>query len=883
MSSILFSSYDNAPKKSGSPETSAPKRRFLARHAFLAAALLAAACGGLTGLLFNYQFQASDEFKQVAALADYQPSVVTQVFADDEKTVIGEFALERRVPLAYDEIPLRMRQAIMAIEDSRFEKHWGVDPMGLLRAAYKNALAGRTVEGGSTLTQQLTKLLFLSPEKTLTRKAKEAMLALQIERHYSKQQIMELYCNQIFLGGGSYGVEAGAQYYFGKSVKDCSIEECAMLAAIPKAPSGYSPVLNPKEAKKRRNLVISNMVEEGFITPSEGEAAKNSDIKLNLSLRDVNNSGPYAYFVEEIRRELEDQFGTRVAHTGGLQVMTTLDADAQVRAVNAVRSGLHQYERRHGVRWRGDLPNVKSEGVKDLSRYKHPEWALNFFEGMYVHGLVTGVSTRGANVSFGRYHALVTAKDTSIASEPPDQILKEGDVAIFRIKKMTPPPGAASKPEADPAKAKDAAKDPKKEKRKPVAPPVSEDPFELQVELEQQPQIAGALLCLDAATGEVRAMVGGYDFSVSKFNNATQGERQTGSCFKPFIYTAALENGWQLDDTVADSPFQSGNWSPHNYDGGYMGSIPLRTALAQSRNIPAVRLLASVGIKRGAEMVKRFGISNPMAPYLPSALGATEVPLLEMVSAYSTFPNHGERAKPHYIRRILDRSGRTLYDYERDETQQFSKVVSPYVAGEMVELMRGVVEKGTATKIRSVTEGDLNKRPFAGKTGTVNDFTDAWFIGYSPSVVCGSWIGYQGEKRSLGRGETGSQAALPMWIGFMGHYMQGRPIEEFPKAAEPDADIKQMQASRARELQREIETNVAGLTQDTAGDSAKRAMRDGDGGDGEPKPKKKRDLTLMEESLGKIAEDDAQAAKRARKKGSETPPQKKPKSIEEQD
>jgi penicillin-binding protein 1A len=912
-------------------------RRFFSRYTFLAVLAMAALCGGLTGLAFAYQFETSDDFDQVKKLADFTPNVVTRIYADDGKTVIGEFALERRVPLSYDEIPPRMREAIMAIEDSRFEKHWGVDPIGLARAATRNISAGRTVEGGSTLTQQLTKILFLSPEQTFTRKAREALIALQIERQFSKQQIMELYCNQINLGGGAYGIEAGAQYYFGKSVKDCTIEECAVLAAIPKAPSGYSPVLNPKQSLKRRNLVIQNMMEEGFITQAEGEAAKATEIKLKVSsTREINNSGPYAYFVEEVRRELEEKFGTRGTHTGGMQVITTVSADGQIRAQNAVRAGLTAYDRRHGGKWLGNVPNIKAE-VKDLSRYRHPEWSLRFFEGMYVHGLVTSVSPRGAEVSFGQYHATVTGKDMGIAGSAPDRALKEGDLAVFRIRKMVPPPDLPApatdkkpaadtttdtpkkpkpkKPETDPT-GTDETKPTAPKKPKPAAKPSPDqpeaspkkalrgairtrniagktpaqtapagDPYLLEVELQQVPEIAGALLCLDARTGEVKAMVGGYDFSVSKFNNATQANRQTGSCFKPFIYTAALENGWTPDDTIVDGPLQIGNWTPHNYDNSFGGGMPLRTALAKSRNIPAVKLLQDVGIRRGSEMVKRFGISNPMAPYLPSALGATEVPLIEMVSAYSVFPNQGMRRKPHYIRRILNYNGQTVFDWEKDEEQREFRVISPYIASEMVDMMRGVVEGGTATAIRGVAEGELNKRPTGGKTGTVNDFTDAWFIGFTPTVVCGTWIGYQGEKKSLGNGETGGHAALPFWIDFMKVYMKGKPIEKFGDVPAPDKELKDLQAQRDRTEQREIESNAATLTQDTEAGSAKKAIKggtdEGTGDDGKPK---KRERTLMEESLGKTADDGTQNAKRAGKKSSENTngdtgkPDRKPKT-----
>ncbi|MCS7080115.1 MAG: PBP1A family penicillin-binding protein [Chloracidobacterium sp.] len=860
MSNVLKLSYlDEALTASVAALPSVWRRRL-----FLPLSLLAAAAAGsLSMWLFLQWFATTDDHRQVAALADFQPSVVTRVYAEDGRTVIGEFALERRVPLAYEDIPLRMRQAIMAIEDVRFEHHWGVDPIGLARAAWKNFLAGRTVEGGSTLTQQLTKILFLSPERTLERKVREAILALQIERQYSKEQIMELYCNQINLGGGAYGVEAGAQYYFGKSVKDCTIEECALLAAIPKAPSSYSPILKPQEAKRRRNLVITNMLEAGYITPAEAEAAKATDLKLNVtSARELNTSGPFAYIVEEVRRELESRFGTRGTHTGGLQVITTIDAPAQIQAVNAVRWGLHRYEERHGGP-RGDapIPNVLEElKGKDLSAYRHPEWAYEPFNGMYLHGLVTRVSGRTAEVSFGKYRATVTF--------PPDRPLREGDLPMFLIKSGAPrndafaPAVEATAATAPPPTSRKGRRDGGK-----PTPETTAGDGTLQVELCHLPSVAGAMLCLNAQTGEIKVMVGGYDFSQSKFNNATQANRQTGSCFKPFIYAAAIENGWTPDDLVSDTPFQSGNWSPRNYDGGYTGSISLRTALAKSRNIPAVRLLASIGIRRGAEMVRRFGITNPMAPYLPSALGATEVPLIEMVSAYSVFPNHGKRAKPHLIRRILDYDGRTVFDFDRDETERETRVLSEYVAAQMVDMMRGVVDGGTAAKIRTVTDGDLDKRQLGGKTGTVNDWTDAWFIGYTPSLTCGVWIGYPGEKRTLGRGETGSQAALPMWIEFMKVYLRGRPLETFDKTPAPDPEIEKLQAEHDRQERKELESGVATLMEDTEAASAKQAATGHTKAARDEEPAKPRhDRTLIEETTGQTATDEAPSAKRAQRR-----------------
>ncbi|KAF0247057.1 MAG: penicillin-binding protein 1A, partial [bacterium] len=469
-------------------------QRFFSKKTFLALFLLAAILGLVTGLELSYQYGLTYDAQAVKQLADYKPSLVTQVFADDGKTIIGEFSLERRMPISYDEIPVKMRQAVMAIEDARFKSHWGIDPIGIARAGWRNFQAGATVEGGSTLTQQLAKMLFLSPEKSLTRKMKEALLALQIERQFTKQQIMEFYCNQIFLGGGSYGIEAGAQYYFGKSVKDLELEETALLAGLPKAPSAYSPTRDIKRAQTRRNLVLDNMAEEGFISRSEADIAKNKPIKLNVYSRIGNNNSPYGYCVEEVRQYLEESYGTRVAHTSGMKVYTTLNAEAQRHAMQAVRRGLHDYSRRHTNNEPVKFYNViDNEIVKDLNNYKHADWDQEIKEKMYLQGLVMNVDEKTAQIKFGEYQAVLTSKDVAALKQSLNKILKKGDLAICNIKKVIP------------------------EKK------------ELTISLEKLPQVAGAFVCIEAATGEIKAMVGGYDFNLSKFNNATQGNRQTGS------------------------------------------------------------------------------------------------------------------------------------------------------------------------------------------------------------------------------------------------------------------------------------------------------------------------------------------------------------------
>lgn len=763
---------------------------FFRRYTFLALLALSVIAGIMFGATVAYQASMTEEAQQVAALATYRPNLVTRVLADDGQTVVGEFSLERRIPITYEQIPDNMKNAIWAIEDDRFFQHIGVDPIRIIAAGFKNLVKSRKAEGASTLTQQLARALFLSPEKTYTRKVKEILLSLQIERYYTKEQIMEMYCNQIFLGGGSYGFEAGAQYYFSKSLKNCTLEECALLAGLPKAPSYYSPTRDEKAATDRRNVVLYRMHEEGYIADDEYNRARQSKINLNINPQQSNNNSIYGYFVEEVRQEMEDTFGTYQTQTGGLNIYTTIDPTAQREAMRSVRRGLHAYEDRHGKKWRGKLLNVLDKKLaNDLNHFTHADWLNDYIAGEYLYGLVMNVTPASADLRFGDYKAVLTEAGTKWAGGPPSKLLKRGDLAVFRVVK------------------------------------VDKDKKTLEVTLDQVPSVDGALVCLDSKSGDIKAMVGGYDFSTRKFNNATQAERQTGSTFKPFIYAAAVEEGFSPDTVVSAAPFTdpATGWSPANYDGSAGGgALPMRSALQQSLNIVAVRLLSIVGVEKGAEMVKRFGLPNPMKRVLPSALGATEEPLLDMTSAYSSFSNMGVRVKPHLIKRVTDADSNSILDWQSETF----KVISPYVASAMQDMMRGVVTGGTAGSIMANKE--LSKRFICGKTGTVNDFTDAWFIGYTPSYTAGVWIGYPGLKKSLGNKEAGSVAALPMWISFMEKFLADKPNDKFPKAPGPDREIiaKRAQAESAmRKAEAEEAENAAKETDETA-DKAKSAVQD---------------------------------------------------------
>jgi penicillin-binding protein 1A len=742
------------------------ERTHLMRRLWLPAVLLLSlAAGGLTGIIAAYRLNYSRAANEVAALATYRPSVVTRVYADDGETVIGEFALEKRIPLKYEDIPQVLKNAILAVEDVRFYHHIGIDPIRIVGAAWKNITTDR-VEGGSTLTQQLTKNLFLSKEQTYTRKVNEWILALQIERYYTKNQIMELYVNHMFLGANAYGMEAGAETYFGKHAKDLTLGEAALLAGVPKAPSEYSPTANPAKAKERRDLVLDLMAKNGFATQAEVDAAKAKPIQLadTAYYQSQPKSTPFDYPVEYIRQELEDKYTTRVAQ-GGLSVYTSINVEAQKRAYEVMRAGLRNYDRTH-TGWRSNysmIPTTVNGGEgpanqQELNNYKHPDWHGNDYEpGRHLMGLVMKVDrTRNeVSVRFGNFNATVTAADMGWGKRQPRDEFKNGQLAEFEIKE------------------------------------VDEKNRRLKVELAQIPGVQGAMMTLNAKTGEVITMVGGYDFYTNKFNNATQAYRQTGSCFKPFIYTAAVEWGMTPETIVSGAPISIGDWQPHNYDGSLgSGDMPMKIALAKSMNIPAVHLLQTVGIQTGAQMVRRFGIKVPMSPYLPSALGATEVPLDQMVSAYSAFPNKGIRVQPHVIRKVLDRDGGPLEEWKYTTY----KVMNEYVALTMVSMMRGVVTSGTATAATSLGV------PLAGKTGTVNDHTDVWFIGYTPTYVTGVWMGYPGRKRPLGNDMTGGKGALPMFIEFMKTFLKDKPKEDFPKAPSMPEDMRELYRQRQREL-----------------------------------------------------------------------------------
>src|SRR3984957_4410766 len=704
-------------------------RRLVGLLLFGALVLLSAVMGGGAGLLLVY----STDLPQVEELERYRPSSVTELY-DGQGRVIGTFALQRRIIATYEDYPEVLRNALVSIEDKDFYKHSGINLWRIVGAAYRDIQSGGKVQGASTLTMQLARNLFLSPDRAFYRKVQESLLAIQIERRFTKPQIFTLYANQIFLGHGAYGFEAASEYYFSKPARQLKLEEAAMLAGLPKAPQYYSPINHPERAAKRRNLVLNAMLEDGKITAAQAATAKDKPIALNLQ-KDPNSLAPH--YVEELRRYLEGKYGSDQVHEGGLRVYTSLDTDLQKAAREALLDGLAAYERRHG--WRGKLVNVVAEGTP-LDKYADADWDEEVEMNGYVHALVTQVAASGAQIKFGSHVAAVGAAD--VVGWPAfkgkvkfDSLLRAGDIVYVKVLAM-------------------------------------EAGGKAHISLEQDSGVEGALVAIDNATGEIKAMVGGRDFNLSKFNRATQALRQVGSSFKPYVYTAVIDEGGSPDDTIVDAPvtFQtaSGSYSPHNYDNKFEGTISLRRALAQSRNIPALKLADKVGIKTVIDYARRFGVTSNIPAYLPVALGSAEITPLEQTSAFSVFPNDGVHVAPRYITKVTDYEGRIL----EEDFSDIKDAVSSRTARIMTSMLREVVLHGTAAAAAKMPY------PLAGKTGTTNDFTDAWFIGFSPSITCGVWIGYD-EKKSLGEKETGGHAALPIWMQFMSTALAGKDPGEF--------------------------------------------------------------------------------------------------------
>jgi penicillin-binding protein 1A len=713
-----------------------PSRRIARRVTFFALLGLSAVFGSLCGLMLVY----SIDLPQMDDLARYRPNTTTELL-DVHGKVFGSFALERRVVLPYAAFPPVLRQAIISIEDKSFERNWGVNLFRAVGAAYRDLHSNGRTQGASTLTMQLARNLFLSSEKTYGRKIQEIFLSVQIERRFTKQQIFELYANQIYLGHGTYGFEAGSEFYFNKHVGDLTLPEAALLAALPKGPEAYSPLKYPDRALRRRNLVLSEMLEDGKITLQQANAAKAAPLGLHLE-PPANSVAPY--FVEEVRRQLEKQYGVEQVHGAGLRVYTTLDLDLQVVANKAILDGTATYERRRG--WKGRLPNVVLDG-SDVGSYQHPDWAQPLDKGSYVHGVVTAVAAKKVVVKVGIQQQVVLTPDDWkwTQTQDGDSFLRVGDVVYVRIEGSSP----------------DGA---------------------LHASLQQDSGAQASMMAVDNSSGEVLAMVGGRDFALSQFNRATQAQRQVGSSFKPYVYTTAIEGGAKPTDIIVDGPVSfptpNGPYTPHNYEADYKGAMTLLNAFAESRNIPALKLADRYGIRKVIDTAHRFGITSNLPMFLPVAIGAADITLAEQVGAYSVFPNDGIRIEPRFIRKVTQADGLPL-----DEApSEVSEVISVQTARTMMQFLQAVVQHGTGAAASQL------KHPLGGKTGTTNDYTDAWFIGFSPSVTCGTWIGYD-DRQTLGEKETGARAALPMWMDFMRVAIAKKPNEAFATAGAPQKKL----------------------------------------------------------------------------------------------
>ncbi len=702
----------------------------------------------------------SQELPEYKQLAKYEPAVTTRLYAGDGQ-LMKEYAVEKRLFVPEEKIPELVKHAFIAAEDKKFYTHAGIDFLGILRAVLgnvKNIGTGRRPAGASTITQQVAKNFLLSSELSYMRKVKEAILATRIEQAFSKQHILELYLNEIYLGNRSYGVAAAALNYFGKALDELSIEEVAYLAALPKGPNNYNPQTKYEAAVARRNWVIDRMLEEGYITAEEAEPAKDKPLEVIERRNEFVENGEY--FSEEVRRLVKKEFGEDALYEGGLLIRTTLDPRLQKIATKAFQEEIQNYDTRHG--WRGALTNISIE-----ENYQEQLSAIEVPSGKadnWIKAVVLSVSadeaiieTEGGNKGVVPFSLLSWArknlKDQGIGNAPKntEDVLQKGDVVLVE---------KASDKEV-------------KDKKLP----------ENAYHLRQVPNVEGGLVAMDPHTGKILAMVGGYSFYKSQFNRATQAMRQTGSSFKPIVYLAALENGYSPTDLILDAPFVLDQgpglpkWKPVNYSKKFYGLMTLRQGIERSRNLMTVRLAQDVGMDKVAEYAKKMGVNDNLPQLLSMSLGAGETKLINMASAYGMIVNGGKKVSPYLIERIQNRDGRTIFKHDTRKCDDCNfdawngqeapeladvreQVLDPISAYQMVSILEGVAIRGTAARLRNLN------RHIAGKTGTTNKNQDAWFVGFTPDLVVAVYVGFD-EPRTLGRFETGAASALPIFNKFM--------------------------------------------------------------------------------------------------------------------
>ena len=714
--------------------------------------LVAAVLGTLSGVLFAY----ADDLPQISALDSYQANAITSLFARDGQ-VIGEFAIERRVVIAYDDLAPVLRQAILASEDADFEQHFGLSASRIIVTGVKDLLYGQRA-GASTITQQVARILFLSDymrggvfERSFERKIREAIVAVQLEKRYTKREILTFYANHVTMGHGAYGVEAGAQLYFEKHARDLTLEEAATIAAIVQTPARLSPFVNPDQTLARRNdYVLRRMADEGLISREEAEEAAARPLGVRGQRTPDRSIAPY--FAEEIRKALERNYGADALYRAGLRVQTTLDAGLQEAANRAIDLGLRRIDKRRSG-YRKPERNVVTEGHA-VNRFTAARWAQPMRAGDVVPAVVTAVPRRGggaARIRVGPHELELPARAFSWTRRTSAaDLFRVGDLIDVEIRTVR-----GSEPET--------------------------------VALEQAPLLEGALVAIDNRSGEIRAMVGGFSFERSKFNRATQARRQLGSTFKPIVYTTAIDRGFTPVSIFVDEPvsFDAGPdqppYEPMNYDRIFEGPITLRRALEQSRNIPAVRAMLEVGPQQVVDYAARFGLRGNFQPYLSLALGAGEATLMDATAAYSVFPNRGVRMTPYSVVTVADREGNIL-EQNRPQAREAIRADTAFV---MTNLLRGVIQRGTGAAAAALDW------PLAGKTGTVDDYTDAWFFGFDPNITVGVWVGYD-EKKPIGgrsKGETGASAALPIWMDFMRAYIDAHGDRKNPPTFDAPGNV----------------------------------------------------------------------------------------------
>ncbi|MFW6124397.1 MAG: penicillin-binding protein 1A [Acidobacteriota bacterium] len=687
----------------------------------------------------------------ISTLEEMKPSIITYLYSDDGE-IMGEYAFQKRIEVQYEDIPESLKNAIVATEDPRFYRHNGIDFRGILRAIKEDIqlifTPGR-LHGGSTLSQQLVRGLLLHRKQLLRRKLKEWILALQLERNYPKEEILTMYCNQFNLGHGAYGVEAAAQLYFDKTVSELDLAESAMITGIFRSPANYSPYRNYDLTLRRRNHVINRMVEEKYITKQQAEEIKEKG--LNVLPLHRQESEFATYFKEEIRRYLYNNYGAEALYHGGLRIHTTMDLKMQEYAEKALRKQVRELDKRQG--WRDDKINCLNLNlsIESLSEIDGPfkdeesgqtylmNWRKPEIEPeQVIDAVVLEVSSREAEVKVKDYIGKITNKGIDwTGTRNLERLIEKGDIIHVMVNSL------------------------------------DDENKTFQASLDQEPELEGAFLVIEPQTGQVKAMVGGYSYQRSEWNNVTQAMRQSGSVIKPILYTAGLENGLTPASTFIDEPVKfkdkwSGKvWDPPNYDEKYKGRVTLRKGIEESRNVVTTKLLDHISPQEGVKYCKRFGLSSNILPYLSLSLGAFEVKMIELVSAFTVFPNQGVRIEPYFIKRIEDRKGNIL----EEARVEAHHVISPQTTYIMTSLLEGVVKRGTAWRAGSL------EMPLAGKTGTTDDWSDAWFIGFSPDLCAGVWVGHREGRISIGKRQSGAVAALPAWIDFFSQVIEERKRE----------------------------------------------------------------------------------------------------------